>query len=217
MKKPTTLLFIFTVLIMTLSAPISAFFVIEPYISMGAGTADASEANAGVNYDHDALLFMVEAGARGGLNIFGLNFGVVVSRSMIQVDGSREEISGSILSTKTYNDTLRQDLFGHYLGFNLGSFRLWGEYYPDIKGKMTYAEDKEANIWAHNDTLKGEGFGLGLGFFAQKYISSALVFKKITYEEYTMGGQKVILPSSQYGQYETYQVGLQVSLYLDLM
>ena len=149
--------FIIIFISLIFSVTTHAAFLIEPLAGLNLG--DASPGSTDYSYSSPQI------GARAGYTSFGLMLGLDYRKTL---EYDRENDSNNT-ETKFENDQ-----FGAFVGYQLPVlFRLWGTYY------MSSNRDNQVN----SNTLKGSGYGLGVGYTGFPFLSLNLEYISRSHDE----------------------------------
>jgi hypothetical protein len=194
------------------------FVLFEPGVGVSFGTTEVDQVVGAENYKHEGWLASLMANGKLGFNVFNLVAGIDYTYDASSLKTKRSATAGSITSWGSYNISLEQKLLGYFAGFQFGpsGIRLWGTYYDNAKGEVTYAEGDGANIFKKGDTLKGSGFGLGISASPYKNIRLFLEGRRISYNQLILNGTTENIPNSNFvTKYQVTQVTLGGSLAFD--
>lgn len=174
----------------------------EIYLGFGLGFSEFDETlSSSELVDHNATIYSGALGARLGLNLLGLVVGGIGEMSSNHWDGKRADQGGLLPGqSNRYDSTQNETLYGAFAGIQAGILRLWGEYYPETKASVSYYDEDGSNPFLENDTLYGEGYGVGIGVKRQN-IFAGLVLRQINYKEMERQGTRQAL-----GEYSLTQI-----------
>ncbi len=153
------------------------------------------ETNKNIFYQHTGLSFGLEADLRLGVRINILSLGAVGAYGVNWVNNVRQKSNG----TDTYRHDVYQGLAGGFAAINIGagkdSNEIIGEYYSTANQTVYYSDIKTENPYKANDSLKGKGWGVGVGGRRGDNISW-IMYRMITFDSQNLDNVDSDLPSS---------------------
>jgi hypothetical protein len=202
-----TLFFLFT------SFQAHSLLMIEPYVSLGLGSADLDQTLSATNtLDHNESILQASAGGRAGLRIMGVSAGGVAEISKQHWDGHRADQTGDFFfQSKGYNNSVQETLYGGYVGFLSSSLRVWGEYYTHAEARFTYSGTEGENAFTEGAKLEGSGFGVGVGAQLTSILSLSALFRYLSYDQLSQNFVESTLPSSTLTKVEVKSLMIQFS------
>lgn len=173
---------------------------VDVYLGLQVGSQLMRESLSGETYNHQSSFFIGHwgygLGARAKLELGNIGLGVIGEAGWIGNIFERKQSGSS--SSSTYRDGFNRTLGGAHVSINTGPSSIFFEYYPWVQNTVNYAEEKSANPYRKNDTLKATGFGAGFVFGFNNGLASQLLYRKIQYRNVTMNSVAVTLPNDQY-------------------
>jgi hypothetical protein len=190
---------------------------LSPYGAFGLGGGDFNQWSDSQPIDHDIYLVAPEIGARLGINIFGLLLGGVASIGRYHLESARTDDNPHSLDRDSYGNTVIQRLMGAYAGVEIAKkFKLWGEYYSEVRWDFDYAEPKISNPFRKDDLLEGDGYAVGGGIQLGRF-GIAIIYRKVVFDLLTSNSQLQSFPNGYYSKYTTHMLMGQLSFAIELL
>ncbi|EQC44995.1 hypothetical protein M899_0503 [Bacteriovorax sp. BSW11_IV] len=141
---------------------------------------------------------------------FGFEFPIVTLGAIGLIDWESsltryQPDNKTLFSSTTYSNTRRRIAFGPTAMATLPFFnlRLVGEYFIHVQDTFTYAKPKGENPFSEKDEIKGDGYGVGIGYKMLGFYFQA-TYRKFVYKKGKIGGSSTAdLPSSSYSKIDT--------------
>jgi hypothetical protein len=214
-------LFLFPLLVFLFSQSANALVYLNAYGGIGFGDLqEVEEVTGGTTLTHDGWTANIGVGARAGVSIGLLKAGLVGEFSKVQWEGEREDgsIANAFDGAEDYDNVLDRTLFGAFFIFSppVIPVSIIAEYYSSVSGSFSYAEGKGENIFAQDDEINGNGYGLGiaLGTFPAQ---SSIIVRNFVFDEFTLNGVTTELPSNTYkSSQKAWEIMFQAGVAFDL-
>jgi hypothetical protein len=206
-----TLLFLLLTFLSFSSSAIIPLFHVETYAALNFGSYEQKEDSA--RYNHDALTYGAEIGARLGLDLFGLKFGGIYSVGRHHFDSDREDTQATQNQIQGYNNDWQTNLTGVYGGFSFPvlPLRIWGEYYLKARSKAVYAGPDGENPYRKEEATEGKGVALGIAL-EEEIIYLGLLFRRLNYKKFGVESGN-ISAGDELGEKEVSMLSIQAGVF----
>lgn len=168
---------------------------------------------------HDGWTMGLHAGAKVGVSISIVKAGVLGEYAKIQYEGEREDadVANAFDGAEDYDNVIDRTLVGGFVTISppVIPVSITAEYYPSIKGKMSYAEGVGENPFGEDDEINGSGYGFGANFSTGP-AQTALILRRIKYDEFVINGVTTELPSDSFTAQSAWEFVIQGGVALDL-
>ena len=169
---------------------------------------------------HDGWNMGIGLGARLGLSVGPVKFGILGEFQKLQWEGERVDgdRQNSFDGDEDYDNVIDRTLYGLFVNFDPPalpvSFTV--EYFPEVSGKMSFAQGVGENPFVEDDKINGRGFGLGIWKQTLPHFYGINI-RSISYDNFVLNGVEADLPNDRFEKVQSWEISFQGGVSFDFL